>query len=117
MLNPLGFNRDSVAVGDVVTIVGNPARARPDALMLGKDLYKRDGTFYPLNIASRSVYAGKTETATTIAGTWFAPRTEFTGFLGGVSKWPVTERASPPWRLSVPRPRRRRTVFLSACLR
>jgi len=92
VLNPLGFNRDSVAVGDVVTIVGNPARARPDGLMLGKDLYKRDGTFYPLNIASRSVYAGKTETATTIAGTWFAPRTEFTGFLGGVSKWPVTDK-------------------------
>jgi len=45
-----------------------------------------------LNIASRSVYAGRTETATTIAGTWFAPRTEFNGFLGGVSKWPVTEK-------------------------
>jgi hypothetical protein len=26
VLNGLGFNRDSVAVGDVVTIVGNPAR-------------------------------------------------------------------------------------------
>jgi hypothetical protein len=93
VLNPLGFNRDSVAVGDVVTIVGNPARSKPDELMLGRDLFKQDGTYYPLNIASRSVYAGRNETATTIAGTWFSPRTEFNAFLGGVAKWPMTERA------------------------
>jgi hypothetical protein len=94
VLNPLGFSRDSVAVGDVVTIVGNPARAKPDTLMLGRDLYKRDGTFYPLNIASRSVYAVRNDTATSIAGTWFAPRSEFNAFLGGVNKWPVTERGT-----------------------
>ena len=92
VLNPLGFNKDSVAVGDVVTITGNPARNNPDKLMLGKDLVKRDGTYFPLNIASRSVYAAKNETATTIAGTWFSPRTEFNGFLGGVRNWPVTEK-------------------------
>src|SRR5215831_5587061 len=33
VLNPLGFNKDSVAVGDVVTITGNPARRNPDKLM------------------------------------------------------------------------------------
>ena len=38
-------SRDSVAVGDVVTIVGDGEGRRPDGLMLGKDLYKRDGTF------------------------------------------------------------------------
>jgi hypothetical protein len=92
VLNPLGFTRDSVAVGDIVTIVGNPARSKPDELMLGRDLYKRDGTYYPLNIASRSVYTPRNDTATTIAGTWFAPRTEFNAFLGGVAKWPITER-------------------------
>ena len=93
VLNPLGFTKNSVAAGDVVTIVGNPARVRPERLMLGKDLYKSDGTYYPLNIGSRSVYAGRDETATTIAGTWFAPRTEFNAFLGGARKWPVTEKA------------------------
>ena len=93
VLNPLGFNRDSVVVGDVVTIVGNPARTKPDALMLGRELHKRDGTYYPLNIASRSVYAGRNDTATTIAGTWFSPRTEFQAFLGGLAKWPMTEKA------------------------
>src|SRR6266850_5236093 len=36
VLNPLGFNKNSVAVGDVVTITGNPARSNPDKSMLGK---------------------------------------------------------------------------------
>src|SRR5262249_11328074 len=74
VLGPLGFNKDSVAVGDAVTISGNPSRNSADRSMLGKDLYKRDGTYYPLFIGSRSVYSNKNETATTIAGTWFSPR-------------------------------------------
>src|SRR5438093_4978357 len=60
--------------------------------MLGKDLYKSDGAYYPLNIASRSIYAARNEIATSIAGTWFSPRTEFNAFLGGVRNWPVTEK-------------------------
>ena len=91
VLNPLGFNRNSIAVGDVVTIVGNPARAKPDTLMLGRDLYKRDGAYYPLNIASRSIYAGRNDVAKTIAGTWFSPWSEFNAFLGATRDWPVTE--------------------------
>jgi hypothetical protein len=41
--------------------------------MLGKELTKKDGTYYPLNIASRSVYAANAATATSIAGTWVSP--------------------------------------------
>src|SRR5215470_20021743 len=52
VLGPLGFNKDSVAVGDVVTIAGNPNRSTPDTAILGKDLFKRDGAYFPLNIAS-----------------------------------------------------------------
>ena len=92
VLNPLGFNKDSVKVGEVVTITGNPGRNNPDKLMLGKDLVKSDGTYYPLNIASRSVYAGKNDVATSIAGTWHSPRTEFTRFLGGARGWAVTDK-------------------------
>jgi hypothetical protein len=92
VLGPLGFNRDSVAVGDVVTISGNPARNSSDKLLLGKDLYKKDGTYYPLNIASRSIYTAPNQVATTIAGTWFSPRTEFNSFLGGTRNWPVTDK-------------------------
>ena len=92
VLNGLGFKKDSVAAGDVVTIVGNPSRNYPDKSVLGKDLRKQDGTYYPLNIASRSVYVANNETATSIAGTWFPPRTEFNAFLGGTRNWTVTEK-------------------------
>jgi len=92
VLNPLGFTINSVAAGDMVTIVGNPSRRDPDKLILGKDMFKADGTYYPLNIGSRSVYQAKNETATSIAGTWHSPRTEFTAFLGGARNWPVTEK-------------------------
>src|SRR5262245_48721048 len=71
VLNGLGFTKNSVSSGEVVTVVGNPARQKPDAFLLGRDLYKQDGSYVPLNIASRSVYAGKSATATSIAGTWF----------------------------------------------
>jgi hypothetical protein len=94
VLNGLGFTKDSVAKGEVVTVVGNPERARPDAFVLGRELYKRDGTYVPLNIASRSIYESRNAnaTATTIAGTWFSPRSEFTGFLGGAGRWTLTDK-------------------------
>jgi hypothetical protein len=91
VLNPLGFTKDSVKVGDVVTIAGNPSRASANS-MLGKDLIKKDGAYFPLNIASRSVYNAKDATATSIAGTWFSPRTEFNSFLGGARGWAVTDK-------------------------
>jgi len=93
VLNPLGFKKDSLAAGDVVTVVGNPGRDNPDKFVLGKDLYKQDGSYIPLNIASRSIYTSNSnETASSIAGTWFPPRTEFNGFLGGTRNWPITEK-------------------------
>jgi hypothetical protein len=93
VLNGLGFTKNSVAIGDVVTIVGNPGRKNPSSLMLGRDLYKRDGSYIPLNISSRSVYAGGSATATSIAGTWFAPSSEFYAYMGLAAKWPLTEKA------------------------
>jgi Family of unknown function (DUF6152) len=92
VLNGLGFTKDSVTVGDVVTVAGNPNRNAPDKAMLGKDLFKSDGSYFPLNIASRSIYAPNSQTATSIAGTWFSPRTEFNSFLGGARNWQVTDK-------------------------
>jgi len=91
VLNPLGFTRNSLAVGDTVTIVGNPARAKPDALMLGKDLYKQDGAYYPLFIGSRSVSPTSNASARTIAGTWFSPYSEFNAYGAAVRTWPLTD--------------------------
>jgi hypothetical protein len=94
VLNGLGFSKDSVKVGEVVTIVGNPGRNTPDKLLLGKDLHKRDGTYVPLNIASRSAYAAKVNaTASSIAGTWFPSFREFGGFMGATRTWALTDKA------------------------
>jgi hypothetical protein len=91
VLNGLGFNKNSVKVGEVVTVTGNPDRKNPDAFVLGMELLKQDGTYVPLNISSRSVYKGRNEVATSIAGTWFPPRTEFFAVMGAAGKWPVTD--------------------------
>jgi hypothetical protein len=93
VLNALGFNKDSVRIGEIVTIVGNPGRRNPDALLLGRDLHKRDGAYVPLNIASKSAYEARVNaTASSIEGTWFPSFREFGGFLGSTRKWQVTEK-------------------------
>lgn len=89
----LGFTKNSIKAGDVVTIVGSPGRKDPGGLMLGRELYKRDGTYIPLNISSRSVYASAGASASSIAGTWFSPNSEFFGYMGTTAKWPLTEKA------------------------
>lgn len=93
VLNGLGFTKDSLKVGDVVQISGNPNRTNPTA-MIGRDLYKKpDGTYVPLNIASKSVYEAKVNgTATSIAGTWFSPMRSFSGVMGAINRVPVTEK-------------------------
>jgi len=92
VLNGLGFTRTSVAAGDLVTIAGNPGRRSPDELMLGRELYKEDGTYFPLNISSDSIYEPSDESATSIAGNWFSPRTSFFAFMGATRGWNPTEK-------------------------
>ena len=108
VLNPLGFTRDAVAVGDSVTVRGNPGKRDPAGLLLGRELYKADGTYYPLNISSRSVYTEAEGSATSLAGTWFSPRTSFFGFLGAANGWPLNEaaRAAMAAAASLPTPQK-----------
>jgi hypothetical protein len=106
VLNGLGFTKDSVKSGDVVTVVGNPARAKPDGFVLGRELYKSDGTYVPLNIASRSVYESKTAVrrpASPARGV--SPRTEFGAFsrAARADGCSPTKAAAPPARTSEPR--------------
>src|SRR5690606_13496085 len=70
VIGPLGFTRDAVKVGDVVAVVGNPGRRDPESLLLGRELYKEDGTYYPLNISSRDTYKQTEELASSIEGIW-----------------------------------------------
>ncbi|HTR01228.1 MAG TPA: DUF6152 family protein [Candidatus Acidoferrum sp.] len=93
VIGPLGFSRDSIKVGDKISIVGNPPKAGGDKLFLGLELYKEDGTYLPLNIASKSTYTDTGAKATSIAGTWFSPMKSFMGFLGGQRGWQTTDAA------------------------
>ena len=94
VLNGLGFTKDALKVGELVTVTGNPARSNPDAHMLGKDLYKKaDGAYLPLYIGSKSIYDSKVNaTASSIEGTWFSPMRSFTGVMGAAGRWPMTEK-------------------------
>ena len=93
VLNALGFTKDKLKVGDIVTIAGSPSRRDPDKFMLGRDLTKqKDNSYVPLNIASRSILELKPDAvATSIAGTWFS--TSFGAYMGTAAKWPRTEEA------------------------
>ena len=48
VLNALGFTKDKLKVGDIVTIAGSPSRRDPDKFMLGRDLTKqKDNSYVP----------------------------------------------------------------------
>ncbi len=92
VLLPLGLTPTAVAIGERVTIRGNPSK-RGTGTMLGRELVKADGSVLPLNIASApSRKAPPDAVATSIAGTWFPPLRGFGGFGPGPGRWPLTER-------------------------
>jgi hypothetical protein len=95
VLNALGFTRDKLKIGDVVTIAGSPSRREPEKLMLGRDLTRqKDSAYIPLNIASRSIYEVKADAvATSIAGTWFSPMSSFQQYMGAAGKFAQNDEA------------------------
>ena len=93
VLNGLGFTKNSIKVGDIVTVVGNPAKRNPEEFMLGKDLHKADGTYLPLFIGSKSAYEAKVNaTATSIEGTWFPSFQQLGAYMGTVGRWQKTDK-------------------------
>jgi hypothetical protein len=103
VLNGLGFGKDALKVGELVTITGNPDRKTPDVHMLGKDLYKKaDGAYLPLYIGSKSIYEAKINaSATSLEGTWFSPMRSFIGVMGAAGRWPLTDKGKTA-RAAVP---------------
>jgi hypothetical protein len=94
VLLPLGLTEASVQPGEHVVVRANPSRRGPGRIVLGRTLTKDDGTVLPLYIAERSVRPPVEASATSIAGTWFSPLTEFAG-LGAARResWTLTEAA------------------------
>jgi hypothetical protein len=92
VLTPLGLTATSLAVGERVTVHGNPNKNGAKHIVLGQYLTKVDGTELPLNIAARSIRTPGTARATSLAGSWFAPLGPFRGYRSAVSSWRLTEK-------------------------
>jgi hypothetical protein len=91
VLLPLGLKPDSVAIGERVTVRGNPSKQGPGHIVLGRELVKADGSVLPLNIGSTaSRVAPQDVSAASIAGTWFPRREQFFAFGGG-GRWSLTD--------------------------
>lgn len=91
VLLPLGLAPNSVAIGERVTIRGNPSKSASATTVLGRELVKADGSVLPLNIGSAASRKAPTDVAaTSIAGTWLPPRAGFGGFTA--RPWSLTDR-------------------------
>jgi hypothetical protein len=92
VLLPLGLAPTSVAIGERVTIRGNPSKSASATTVLGRELVKADGSVLPLNIGSAASRKAPTDaTAASIAGTWLPPRAGFGGY-NSPRNWSLTER-------------------------
>jgi hypothetical protein len=93
VLLPLGLTPDAVAIGEAVTVRGNPSRRGAGHIVLGRELVKANGATLPLNIGSTASRQAPTNVvAESIAGTWFPPRTGFFGFNAAKRGWSLTEK-------------------------
>lgn len=86
-LGPLGFKRDSIKVGDRVSIRAHPPRR--GTMALANTLVKSDGSTVPLYITAGKRSA-PVQQATSIAGTWVPEG--FFNFLRSRSSWSLTEK-------------------------
>ena len=91
-IQPLGLARDSLAIGDRVTVRANPSRRGPGRTVLGLDVTRADGVVLPLNVASASVRPPSAALASSIAGVWFPAYADFAALNRAVPSLPLTER-------------------------
>jgi hypothetical protein len=88
---PLGLTRDSLRVGERVTVRANPSR-RGTGTVMGLDLTRADGRVVPLHISARSVRAPSAAVASSIEGVWRPTVQAFEAMFASMPSWPMTER-------------------------
>jgi hypothetical protein len=88
---PLGMTRDSLKVGDRVTVRAVPRR-RGTGTVLGLDATKANGTVVPLFLHAGIVRPTSTALATSMAGTWRPLQAGFSALNRAVPQMPLTER-------------------------
>jgi hypothetical protein len=90
-MQPLGMTRDSLKVGDRVTVRAVPRRTGVGTV-LGLDATKENGTVVPLFLHSGLAPPTGTALATSLAGTWRPLQAGFSALNRAVSQLPLTER-------------------------
>jgi len=91
-LSPLGLTRDSLAVGERVTVRAFPDRRGPGRPVLGVDAAKGDGSVVPLNASAARARPPSVAVASSIAGRWLRPQQAFYDLGTAASAWPMTEK-------------------------
>jgi len=89
-VRPLGLTRDSLQVGDRVTVRANPSR-RGTGTVMGLDVTRMDGRVLPLHISAASVRPMSTALATSIEGVWLPATQAFSATFAALPSWPMTE--------------------------
>lgn len=90
-MQPLGMTRDSLQVGDRVTVRAAPRR-KGAGTVLGLDVTKADGAVVPLFLAGQTPRRAGTALATSIAGMWRPLQAGFSALNRAVPQLPLTER-------------------------
>jgi len=90
-LQPLGLTRDTLVVGERVTVRANPNRKGAGHLAVGLDVTKSDGAVFPLHVRGNARPPPTAAPATSLAGRWVPVAADFTGVLVPASaSWPLT---------------------------
>jgi hypothetical protein len=92
VLSPLGLSRDSLAVGERVTVRALPHRRGPGFPVLGLDVTGPDGSVVPLNVSAARVRPPSDAIASSIAGRWLRPQQAFLKLDADADTWPMTEK-------------------------
>ena len=90
-VQPLGLTRDSLKVGEHVTVRANPSRRDTVRTVLGLYVTREDGTVLPLSVSSTSSRARSALRAAGIAGTWHPTFASFATLYDVIGSWPLTD--------------------------
>lgn len=91
VMQPLGLLRDSLQIGEQVTVRAHPNRRGANRIAFGRDVTRADGKVFPLSLASNSVRPASNALADGLDGVWRPANSEFDAMLAASISWPLTE--------------------------
>jgi hypothetical protein len=111
-LIPLGFDAESLAVGERVVVQAKPNRRGAGHTVLGWVLNRADGTAIPLHVRAIPETEPSATPASSLAGTWVPQGTGFAELAVAARAWPLTDTG----RAVIEATREARNASRSACI-